>query len=190
MLLLVAARFGIGFVFLSAGGSKLLHMRRFRGVVGAYTLVPAAALPFLAVLLPPAEIAVGAGLIAGIDVVILASSALFLFVVFLVATAATLRHEPMMGCGCGGVFSDAGTVSWTTVARNLAGALICATLAVAPPPSLSVLLERGPSAASSDAAAGAVAAGLFLSLIYVLPACMRAARLARRVSALLEARTQ
>ena len=62
----LAAAIGIGLILLQAGLSKLRHRILLPGVIANYRLLPPALVAPAAILLPLAEIAIGATLIAGL----------------------------------------------------------------------------------------------------------------------------
>jgi hypothetical protein len=62
-----AAAIGVGLVFVTAGLAKLRSRRMFPGVVANYRLLPETMVAPVAYALPWAELAIGLGLMAGID---------------------------------------------------------------------------------------------------------------------------
>lgn len=125
--LLIAASLSI--LFFGASQHKRSDTARFRGQLGAYGLVPDAALPAVARVLPWLELATALALLipatrAGAGII-----AATLLTLYGVAMAINLgRGQRSIDCGCGG---PAQPLSWWLVLRNAALAS-CATLLIAP----------------------------------------------------------
>lgn len=120
-------RLALGALFVYAGVVKLRDPTAFAVEVTNYHFLPALA-PYLAVMLPPAEIVVGAGLLvlpsawrrsAALGVALLCA-------MFTVAVTQAVARHINVDCGCFGGAS--GPVTALTVARDLA--LTIAALAV------------------------------------------------------------
>lgn len=117
-----AAAFGVGAVFLTAGIAKLRNRRVFPGVVANYRLLSPALVGTVASLLPPAEVAIGLCLIAGISLAAIPAAALLLL--FAVAMAINIRRgRSHIDCGCGRSELRQ-TLSATLVIRNVVLAML------------------------------------------------------------------
>ncbi|MFN3423131.1 MAG: MauE/DoxX family redox-associated membrane protein [Novosphingobium meiothermophilum] len=91
---------GNGLGFLTAGIAKLRARDTFAGVVANYRLLPGSLVQPMAAMLPLAEIAVGALLIAGVGAAALPAAALLLL--FAGAMAVNIgRGRSHIDCGCG-----------------------------------------------------------------------------------------
>jgi putative oxidoreductase len=120
-------RLGLGGLFVYAGWVKIVDPSTFAVEVTNYHFLPQLA-PYLAVMLPPAEIVAGAGLI------VLPSSwrraaalaVALLCVMFTVAVAQAAARHINVDCGCFGGAS--GPVTGLTVVRDLA--LLAAAIAI------------------------------------------------------------
>ncbi|MEA3389972.1 MauE/DoxX family redox-associated membrane protein [Sphingobium sp. CCH11-B1] len=113
-----AAAIGVGLILLQAGLSKLRHRHLLPGVVANYRLLPSALVAPAATILPLAEIAIGATLIAGFTTVPVVL-AMLLLALFAGAMAINIaRGRDHIDCGCGR--SDLRhPIGWPLVARNL-----------------------------------------------------------------------
>ena len=151
----LAASVGVGLILLGAGLGKLRHRALLPGVIANYRLLPAALVTPAAIILPLAEIAVGALLLGGIRP-LPALLGIGLLVLFALAMAINLlRGRAHISCGCGrNELSQ--SLSWSLVARNLA---LAAAL-------LPRLME--PAALSMLDIATAIGAGASLWLAYGL----------------------
>jgi putative oxidoreductase len=131
-LLLLAARFLLGAVFLVAGALKLRDPTAFANDIANYQLAPALA-PLLAAALPAVEVVVGLALLAlggpWRRAAALCAGALML--VFTAAAGTALARGLDVTCGCFG--SASGAVGWATIGRDLV--LVAAAAVV-------VVLER------------------------------------------------
>ena len=121
----LAIRVLVALVFLTAEVGKLRHRVVFQGVVANYRLLPQIAVPAFALLLPPVEIAVAAGLLFAPSSWS-AVCAAALLILFAVAMAINIqRGRRHIDCGC---FQGAlkQTLSWILVARNAGLTLLLA----------------------------------------------------------------
>jgi hypothetical protein len=132
----LAIRVLVALVFLSAAFGKARHRLAFQGVVVNYRLVPEIAAPAFALLLPPVEAAVAAGLLVAPPPWPELSGSVLL-ILFAVAMGINIgRGRRYIDCGC---FQSAlkQTLSWTLVARNAGLALLLAVPAAVPEGALS-----------------------------------------------------
>ncbi|HEV8646322.1 MAG TPA: MauE/DoxX family redox-associated membrane protein [Burkholderiales bacterium] len=109
----------LALVFLQGGAAKLTARDEFQGVVTSYRLLPAAAVPAFAVLLPFAELAAGIGVVLPATRHAGAVLAIGLLVMFALAMAINLaRGRTEIDCGC---FKSGfrQTISAWLVGRNL-----------------------------------------------------------------------
>jgi hypothetical protein len=118
------ARVGLAGILILAGASKLRFLAEFRRTLASLQ-IPVAVAPFLAVLLPLGEIAIGGlAVIRPTSMVWIASTSLL--AVFTCALVLQLRFGTSRGCGCLGKRSR---MTWSAVGRNIG--LICWSLALA-----------------------------------------------------------
>lgn len=151
----LAIAIGVGLIFLFAGLSKLRHRKLLPGVIANYRIVPDAAVPVVATLLPVAELALSALLIVGErHVAPLVGIALLL--AFAWAMAVNIRRgRTNIDCGCGSPHLRQ-TLGKGLVYRNF-------TLALALIPAIAFpALPTG-----ADLPVGVIA-GLLLYLLYYL----------------------
>ncbi len=151
----VAAGAFLGLVFLAASLAKLTDSARFRATLAAYRLLPETAVGIVALLLPVAELAVGAAMILGLRIAFLPAAGLFLL--FAGAVAINIRRgRSHIDCGCGG-HEDAQPLSWELVAHDV----VLAAVALA-----ALALPAGAEpAVAVFAIAGALVAGLLFFLL-------------------------
>ncbi len=129
--LLWAARIGLGALFVLAGVLKLKDPQAFAIEITNYRLLPALA-PYMAVGLPPVEVALGIALVLPWDAWRRAGAALAtgLLAVFTLAVVSAVARGMDVSCGCFGASSD--KVSYVTIARDVALVVIAAALVVFP----------------------------------------------------------
>jgi hypothetical protein len=150
-------------LFLVAGIDKLRHRALLPGVIANYRLLPAALVGPASALLPLAELAVAAGLLAGLMTgwtMVPALAAALLLLAFAGAMAINiLRGRRHIDCGCG----HAGLrqrLGWGRVARNIGLAVLL----------LPLLVSSAPLAAGDLAVA--LAAGSVVYLLMLLFAAL------------------
>jgi len=152
----VAGRICVGLVFVLAATQKAQHWRIFSGVLANYRLLPRALVAPAAILLPPAELAVGLLLLSAQLRPWGEAAAIALLGLFALAMAINVRRgRTLIDCGCGqSVLKQ--TLSWTLVSRN-AGlvALLLPSLSFADPATIPVALSGA-------------AAGLAFFVVYLL----------------------
>lgn len=138
----VLARVAVACLFGAAAVGKLRRRADFAGAVAGYRLLPAGLVAPVALALPPLEIAIAIGLLAGMPLAITAGSALL--ALFAAAMAINLlRGRRDVDCGCDPT-ARARPITWTFVARNLLlGALLLTGLVAAPALPLPVLVAAG-----------------------------------------------
>lgn len=125
---LVAATHAVGLVFAVAGIGKLSSRRAFERSVEAYGLLPKAAIPAVALLLPWIEVAIGISLLLRWMEGPAASLALGLLVAFISAQIKIIIDKKTIPCGCFGGLTDR-PVGWDSVLTNSALAA-CSILVV------------------------------------------------------------
>jgi uncharacterized membrane protein YphA (DoxX/SURF4 family) len=153
----LAIRVLVALSFLTAAFGKFRHRLVFEGVVANYRLLPEAAVPVFALLLPAVETAVAAALLF-VGSWWPAACAAGLLVLFAVAMAINIaRGRRHIDCGC---FQSAlkQTLNWILVTRNVGLALALAVPAVVPEGALS------PSGAAEALLTGVVLFVLLQSL--------------------------
>lgn len=139
-----AASVVIGLIFLVAGIDKLRHRALLPGVIANYRLLPAVLVNPAALLLPPGELLIAAGLLIASRPATVAAMALLL--VFAAAMAINIqRGRRHIDCGCGHTGLKQ-TLTWNLVIRNLLLAL-----------ALTPQLIGGAELATTDIAIGALA---------------------------------
>jgi putative oxidoreductase len=102
----LAMRWFLGLIFLYSSLPKALHPEGFERILHGYLILPAAAIPFIAVFLPFVEMAAGLTLLLGIFPRSAALIVELLLWVFMVAIAVNLFGGVAFDCGC---FSVAGS---------------------------------------------------------------------------------
>ena len=152
----VAGRICVGLIFVLAATQKAQHWRVFSGVLANYRLLPRALVAPAAMLLPPAELAVGLLLLSARSRPWGEAAAITLLGLFALAMAINVRRgRTHIDCGCGqSVLKQ--PLSWMLVGRN-AGLIVLLL------PSLSF---AGPETIS--AALSGVAAGMAFFVVYLL----------------------
>ena len=114
----IAIRTLIALVFLLAAIGKARNFVAFQGVLGNYRLLPQSLVVPAAVILPPLEAAIAAGLLTGLAIPWPVAAAMFLLTLFAGAMGINiLRGRRHIDCGC---FQSAlkQHLSWTLVVRN------------------------------------------------------------------------
>ena len=115
----LAGAMAVGLVFVQAGLAKLQHRELLTGVVANYRLLPAAMVAPVAMLLPPAELALGTALLLG-GHWLAATGAIALLLLFAAAMAINIRRgRSQIDCGCGRSQLRQ-PLSWLLVVRNIA----------------------------------------------------------------------
>ncbi|MDP8243637.1 MAG: MauE/DoxX family redox-associated membrane protein [Candidatus Hinthialibacter antarcticus] len=116
----------LGCVLLIAGGLKLFHMPLMADSIINYQIMPDAYVNIVAIVLPPMEILVGIGLIAGLfydGALLIATS---LFAVFWISVAYAMSQGYDIDCGCFGT-ANVTRVGLLALGRNsllLSGAVL------------------------------------------------------------------
>ena len=93
-----AIRWGLGLIFIYAGGSKLLAPKAFARVISGYDLVPDPLLPVVAIGLPALELLAGVGLIFKIRGSLSVISGLLLL--FMAILGYGIWQDLDVDCGC------------------------------------------------------------------------------------------
>lgn len=118
------SRFAVGALFVYAGAIKLKDPAAFAVEIDHYELWPATA-PYLAVVLPGVELALGATLLSGPRLwrraAALGCGALM--GAFTLAAATAVARGLNIDCGCFG--GDASPITWLTLARDVALLAAC-----------------------------------------------------------------
>ena len=121
----LAGAVGIGLVFLQAALAKLRHRELLAGVIANYRLLPPVLIGPVALVLPPAELAISLGLLLGGHWLAAVVAALLL-VIFAAAMGINIaRGRSHIDCGCGRSQLRQ-PLSWLLVGRNLALAALLA----------------------------------------------------------------
>ncbi len=106
-------RLAVGAIFLAASFDKLLHPQDFARIVAGYSLLPEAAVPVVAALLPWLEVLVGAALLLNICAQGAAVLACAMLLAFWSALSLNWARGLDINCGC---FSSApgegGRMAW------------------------------------------------------------------------------
>ena len=156
----LAARLLVGLVVVVAAVPKLRDPASFASSVAAYTILPESLVKPVARALPPAEIAMGVMLLAGVLIIPAAMVAALLLVGFGGAIWVAVERGSKIGCGCG--FRHLQQVSRVLVARNAVLAVAAAVAALAPSGALALLPGPGvppTTISTTDALAVAVVVG-------------------------------
>lgn len=95
-------RLVLGLIFLVFGASKLPDLAAFTSIVEGYRVLPVELARVYASVLPWAEVAIGALLIAGLGLRFVAAAAILVIASFITATAANLYwlYSGVKICGC------------------------------------------------------------------------------------------
>ncbi|WP_231639158.1 MauE/DoxX family redox-associated membrane protein [Sphingomonas profundi] len=125
------ARIGVACLFAAAAIGKLRRRDDFAAAVAAYRLLPDVLVAPVAAALPPVEIAIALGLVAGLPLACAAAAGLL--ALFAAAMAANLaRGRRHIDCGCDPAAAPR-PIGWRLVARNLTlGLLLAGGLAPLP----------------------------------------------------------
>lgn len=94
------ARWGLGGIFIYAGGTKIVDARTFAVLIEAYGIVPETLLMPVAVALPAMEVAAGIGLIFDIEGSLTAIAGLLLVFIAILGYGITMGLD--VDCGCFG----------------------------------------------------------------------------------------
>jgi len=163
----IVLRTAAGLLFLEAAFAKLSDRAGFEGVVANYRVLPAPLVVPVARLLPPTEVLIAVGLLAGVLAPWPATAAAGLLLVFAAAMAVNLqRGRAAIDCGCGRG-GPRQPLSWGRVARNL---VLAGLLLVTAPPKAAGLADW-----SLGLVAGAVLFVLDYALAYLSSRAPRAA---------------
>jgi uncharacterized membrane protein YphA (DoxX/SURF4 family) len=135
-LALLVARCVIVAIFFRAGLGKMSDLADFRSAVANYRLLPAAAVPAVALSMPFAEAAAALLLAVGVLTGPVAALLALLLVTFATAIAINLARGRVFDCGCAG--SAPRKIGWQHVAVNLTLAAAAVAIALAPPVGLSL----------------------------------------------------
>jgi len=157
--IVLAAQVLLALVFIAAGIGKMRDWGQFLGLVQNYRVLPRYAVPAVAYALPPAECAIGAGLLMAQTRTPSALLAAVLLSIFAVTIAVNvLRGRTEIDCGCFRT-SLKQRLSWWLVMRNLV--LIALTLVI-------VVAADPPAAARAtvwvDSVSGVVAGSVLFGL--------------------------
>ncbi|MEJ2330410.1 MAG: MauE/DoxX family redox-associated membrane protein [Gammaproteobacteria bacterium] len=111
---------GFGLMFLLAAVHKLSATGQFRAVLADYRVMPASVVPFVAMLLPLNEIALGvAWLFSSIEVWLPTAGLLALYTAGITINLLRGRVHISCGCGFGRSASADDALSWGLVLRNV-----------------------------------------------------------------------
>lgn len=125
MTIALAARFFLGFLFLSAGSSKLTDRAAFIGAVEGYELLPRSISRPIGTWLPILEVLVGGALLVGAATRLAALAVAVLLTIFISAVLVSLLRGREIDCGCAG--SAYRKITWWHVVKN--GVLVILALA-------------------------------------------------------------
>lgn len=136
MALMVVVQVVVAVRLLAAGAGKVREPTATRITVARYRIVPVSLLVPTAVVLPVAELAIGALLLTGVTVQLAAFAAVVLHAAFAMAISVNLWRGRSFDCGCRGV-GGGRVIDWTLVLQNLVAAAAAASLVAFPPTRLS-----------------------------------------------------
>jgi uncharacterized membrane protein YphA (DoxX/SURF4 family) len=125
--LLLVARLLVGLVFLAAATGKLADRSGGQAALRRFHLLPEAAVPLVALVLPVGEAIVGVLLLIGLLVPLATAAATVILIIFTGALVFALVRRESFGCRCFGSLGSE-RVSWFSVGRNVL--LLGLTLAV------------------------------------------------------------
>jgi len=168
--------FFLALLFLRAGVHKLGDRDRFRGILGAYAILPARTLTAAVFAIGVLELATAILLLVPMARGLGATLASALLALYALAMASALvRGHYLIDCGCG---ESPETVSWLLVARNTVLAALAA-------PTATGLTGRGTSLAAD---ASALAIGMLVFVLWLAALAMFANT--RRINETLPSATQ
>ncbi len=121
--LALCGRLTLGITFAASGVAKVVSFRGFRVAVAEFHLLPARLVGLFAGLIVLAELAAAVLLVSGMAVELGLAVAVALLLIFTFAVVRVLQRGQTVACRCFGQLS-AGPLSWTTVARNGALAVV------------------------------------------------------------------
>jgi uncharacterized membrane protein YphA (DoxX/SURF4 family) len=136
----VAARMGVGALFLWAGLAKAVDRQGSILSVDAYDVLPDPLVRVIGTALPWLEIALGVFLMVGVFVRFAGVGVAVLSVVFLAALSQAKARGLPIDCGCFGASATGGGVSWLDIARDIP--ILAAGLFLAWRPSGPLQIER------------------------------------------------
>lgn len=123
--LILFIRIILGFLFLSAGWSKIKEVNQHIGIVKEYKILPDKYIKKLVLLEITLEIVVGAFLLLGLFHQYIAVIAILLLCMYSIAISINLfRGRTNISCGCGGMAGNH-QLSWKLVLRNLCLIITC-----------------------------------------------------------------
>jgi hypothetical protein len=123
------ARILLAAMFLRSGLAKIASPRAFELSVARFHVVPNAAAPAIARVLPPIEVVAAAALAAGLASTLVGLLIGLLLLAFAVALGVNLIRRDVVDCGCWG--KSLKPITWWHVGRNVA--LACAAFTLAMP---------------------------------------------------------
>ena len=130
-------RIVVGAIFVVAGVAKVGHASEFAAQIAGFRILPQAAIPAMALVLPFLEILLGGYLIVGLFTRVSAWCAVVLLAVFDGAIASAVVRGLTVSCGCFGP-SDTTVTTWGEVARDAVFVLLALVVALRPPGTLAV----------------------------------------------------
>lgn len=139
----LALRLGLGGLFLWAAAGKIADPRGFARDIANYRLLPDAAAPALAALLPFVEAGLGLAVVLGLWTRAAALGLAGLMAVFTVAVGAAFARGIDVACGCFG--GGGAPIGWLTIARDLALLALAIALVVLSPRGGGGLRQPSPS---------------------------------------------
>jgi len=114
---LLSLHLALGGLFLYAGATKIGSPQAFADSIASFKLFPAGLVNFIALALPPFEIALGCLLIAGLRVRAASLGAAVLACVFAVALGQALARGLSVDCGCFGSGAPSLLKTWASFLR-------------------------------------------------------------------------
>jgi hypothetical protein len=134
---LLADRWLVAVIFVSAGIAKRIAPRDFVAALERYGLTQVRIRSMVAKLLPPLEIAIGLLLAAGVVPIALGFAATAALCFFASAIAWNLLRGRKFDCGCG--LGRDTVISWWLVARNVSLAALASAIALGPATALALV---------------------------------------------------
>jgi len=161
---LIAIRWFMALVFMTAAVGKMRHWREFSGVLANYRLLPTTLVTPLAYALPPVEGALSVALLAGGRSAVPALTAMILLALFGAAMALNLaRGRRDIDCGCFQTKLKQ-TLRWALVARNAMLIALLGVLAASAGSAASLWVTANGWAAANGVLAGTAAFLILQSL--------------------------
>jgi hypothetical protein len=127
----------IGALLIIAGAIKSTHLGDFAKTLTKGKLAPRRLVPFVAIIVPPLEVALGLAMVLELWLALAAGATATLFAAFAIAVSTSLQRVPHAGeCGCLG---RGGRLSHGVSVRNIGLALLTVSVGISRSPMLLIV---------------------------------------------------